>query len=248
MLPWLSRQTVSASSSALETYCSTMSSVVPDLGDRGEELEQPVHHQGGETHGRLVDEHQLGIGEVGPHHGEHLLLTPAQASRGLLEPLAENGEGRRGTLDRLVDLALGGEQVEVLAEAERREDAPSFGYVADARPSDLVGFPVGDVLTLEHHLAARRPQEARHRAEERRLARPVGAEQRHHGSGVAVQRHVAQHRDLAVACCQPLHVQHAPLRCADPAWLKLPEVPRRRHCRPIMSLAPTRDPGRPERT
>ena len=53
------------------------------LGDVGEELEDAVHDEGGESDGGFVDEDQAGAGDVGADQGQHLLLSAGEAAGGL---------------------------------------------------------------------------------------------------------------------------------------------------------------------
>ena len=74
------------------TYCSTTTSDMPRFDQLGQGLVDLVDHERGQAQGRLVDQDQLGAGEVGPGQGQHLLLAAGQAAGGLAQPAAEDGE------------------------------------------------------------------------------------------------------------------------------------------------------------
>src|SRR6266481_2632721 len=86
---------------------------------------------------------------------------------------------------------------QVLAHAERREDAAPLGNQADAEPRNSIGGAAFDRSAVEADPAGARRREADHRANQRRLPGAVAAEERHRLAGSNVQRHPVQ--DVAVA-------------------------------------------------
>ena len=59
------------------------------------------------------------------------------------------------------------------------------------------------------HLPAERPERAENRAEQRRLAAAVGAEQRHDLAGLEPQLQAVSHRDVGVPNARSMHLEQA---------------------------------------
>ena len=116
-------------------------------GDLAEELEDLVHDDRGESHRGLVDQDQLGVGEVGADQRQHLLLPAGQLSGGLAQPAPEHRKGRGGPVQRDGLLALARVQHEVLPHGQRRIDAAALGDMAKPAPGADVRAGPRDVLT-----------------------------------------------------------------------------------------------------
>jgi hypothetical protein len=69
---------------------------------------------------------------------------------------------------------------EVLDDRHRAEDRPPARHLADPELHPSLGVEVGDVEAAEPDRPPGRQPQSRHHSQERRLARAVRAEQRHH--------------------------------------------------------------------
>ena len=101
--------------------------------DLAHHVEELADNRGCKAEGELVDHHQLGPGHQGHPEGQHLLLAAGQVARHLGAPLLQHGEEIEHLAARLVDALLlvgdqPGGQLEVLRDAERREDALPAGH------------------------------------------------------------------------------------------------------------------------
>src|SRR3989338_7836251 len=100
--------------------------------------------------------------------------------------------GGRGTRE-----PTGGQQ-EVLAHAERAEDAPALRDDGESLLGDGVGWAAALRAALEDDVAAPGRREPGHRTDERGLAHAVAAENRDDGPLVDVEAHALQHVGVAV--------------------------------------------------
>ena len=96
---------------------------------------------------------------------------------------------------------------QVLADGEVAEDAPVLGHERHPCTHEARRIVAGDVGVVEMDPAAGRLEQAGDRVEQRRLARPVGTDDRHQLAGADVQRDIAHGHDRAVAGRQVLDAQ-----------------------------------------
>src|ERR687887_170888 len=104
-------------------------------------------------------------------------------------------------VDRLAVAAVGaleGAHLEVLEHAHAREQPPAFRRLGDAPLDDVVGGGMRDVAALEANPSAPRAVEPVDRAERRRLAGAVRADQRHDLARLDLDRDALQRLDRAV--------------------------------------------------
>ena len=99
--------------------------------------------------GRLVDQHQRGLGDEAPGDGQHLLFPPGEGLPPLIQPLAQPGEKPESVLQarRRPHFALRGiehRELEVLQDREVSEDPPLF-----RNPGDAAGGPPGAAASPE---------------------------------------------------------------------------------------------------
>jgi hypothetical protein len=87
---------------------------------------------------------------------------------------------------------------EVLLDRERRKDVPTFGDVADAESSDVVGGHVGDVPVLEVHRAASFVHQPRDGHEGAGLARAIGADEGDDFAPLHRERDAGQGGDMTI--------------------------------------------------
>ena len=150
-----------------------------------------------------------GAGDVGPHHGEHLLLAPRQRARVLAEPVAEHGEARRAATSRAAASAppvrLHGQ---VLPHRQRGEDAAALGDVADAELGALARPQGRDVVVVQQHHPRHGLQQPRRHPQQGRLAGAVGSEQRDDGAVGYHEVDGTQHDRVAVPAGDLLQLEH----------------------------------------
>src|SRR5262249_57232849 len=111
-----------------------------------------------------------------------LLLAPGHHPGLLALALLEPGEERVDPLEVAAGViaAAVGAEVEVLADRHPLEHVPSLGRERDAPVDDLLRGLTGDLGAVEVDLAGARRRQPRDRAQRRRLAGAVRADQRHH--------------------------------------------------------------------
>ena len=199
------KTTRSATSRAKPISWVTTIIVMPPLGEVAHDLEHLADQLGVERARRLVEEHQLGVHRQGPGDGDALLLATGElggVGRRLVAQArparAARGRARRGLL--LLDaLDLHRRLDDVLEHRHVREEVEPLEAHADV--AALGGDPlVGEAVqraaaVLVAHQVAVDPDPAAvdglelvDAAQERRLARPGGAEQ--HDDLAAAHVHV----------------------------------------------------------
>ena len=108
------------------------------------------------------------------------MLAAAEIAALRIEPVAQDWEIVQHPVEVLRDRrAVGlhvGAQIEVVAHGHAAEDASPFGHQVDAHCRGAVGRPAGDVSPLVLNAPVGRLDQARDGAQQRRLARAVGAE------------------------------------------------------------------------
>ncbi len=101
---------------------------------------------------------------------------------------------------------VGGEQQCVL-DAHAREQSPPFGDVREPEGGNLLWRPAGDVAPSESHASGSRFDDARDRAQRRRLARAVGADASHDLARAHGEVDVPDHLQWAVPGRELCHLQ-----------------------------------------
>ena len=136
----------------------------------------------------LVHQNELGIGHERPADSQHLLLAAAQQPAGMIDSLGE----LRKLLQHLVEVpalshfpafrcARGSRQhtrwhQQVLAHAERAEDSTALRHDGNASLGDGVGRLATQRLVPIDDVAVPRRRKPGYRADERRLAHAITAE------------------------------------------------------------------------
>ena len=144
------------------------------LADDPEDL---AHDQRREPERRLVEHQQLRPPHQSTGEREHLLLAARERARPLLATLGDPGEIRRHPVDVRLQRSLRprvAAEPQVLDDREIGERSAPLGNVGDARLRDRLG-PAAQRLPVEDDLTAA-PHGAGHRAQRRRLAGAVRAE------------------------------------------------------------------------
>ena len=180
-------------------------------------------HLRGEPERRLVEQQQARARHEGAADREHLLLAAGQQARPLARALGEHGE-------QLVHPLAGPPCAPRRDRAPRPparrfsstvmpgEDLPALGHGDDAAADDQRRVEPVDAVAVEGdlargHRAPVQPEGARHRAQERGLARAVAAEHREHAVSGDGDGDVLQRADRAsVPHRQPADLEHAAVR------------------------------------
>jgi hypothetical protein len=98
-------------------------------------------------------------------------------------------------------------RADVVGDGQAAEDRGLLRQVADAEPGAAIHRQPGDVGAIDADAARVGRHEARDRVEAGGLARTVRAKQGHDLATAQRQRHVAQHRPLAVALAEIAHLE-----------------------------------------
>src|SRR5439155_1534464 len=157
---------------------------------------------------RLVEQHELGLGDERAGDLEATPLTPGKLEPLLppqmldrqlveqsLQPLAPLGVPQRQGLEDRPDVVLHGE----LAEHRRL-----LGQVADAHPCPTVHRLRRDVPSVERDVPAVGPYQAGDHVERRGLPRPVGAEQADDLALIELHAHIVHDRTTLVGLEHPV--------------------------------------------
>ena len=148
---------------------------------------------------------------------EHLLLAARQRFAELGQPLLQPRESLGDALDDFAfALAMRRSKQPELQVFEHRQsghDTPLFGHVSE---SAMIATERG----LAHHLRAVEEDAAtplrhqsHHRAQRRRFARAIAADQRDDLPGVDFERHALQHVAVPVPRVEIVELQHRPHQC-----------------------------------
>ena len=179
------------------------------LAERREEPHDLLHDEGRQAERRLVAQEQPRPAHQRAADGEHLLLAARQRARELRAPLAQHGKQAIGLVHarrraaRRKSRAAGqrvAAQLEVVEHGEVAEDAAPLRHQRDARAEDRLGRLAGHVAPVERARGRPpAPMQPGDGAEQRRLARAVGADQRHQLARAHLEGDVAERGDGAVA-------------------------------------------------
>jgi len=126
------------------------------LVDFADDLKDETNNQRGKAQGRFVKEKKLGPGHERPGNRQHLLLTAAERSAGLM---ATVGEDREQIIDRVQVVfdsqpvpAQEGAHIEVLRDGQLGKDMPALRYLADPHGHDGIGSSGMNGLSLKDDL------------------------------------------------------------------------------------------------
>ena len=191
----------------------------------------------------LVEQHDRGVAGHGQRELEQALLAMTQALDQRPCPAVHAHAAQQFMRARLqrgvaLDRAPEAEGVPVLGQ-DRQHGVLQHGHAPGQRrdlegPRDAPAGPLRrrqarDVLIVKKDAPAVRPQGPEQLADQRRLARPVGADQGMDLALADVQRHVPGGDDATEGLEQPVHGQH---RCDGGAHAEPPLVPSSRLASP----------------
>jgi len=169
----------------------------PAVADAGDHRADRLDHDRREPERRLVEQNQRRPRHQRAADGEHLLLATGQRSGELLTPLLQHRERVEDARHVLCDLpAIGadeGAELQMLLHRHLWPDLALLRTVRDAEADDDVGIGALDRLAAERDRARTRREDAGDRAQHRRLAGAVRADQRHELAFVHGERHAVQH-------------------------------------------------------
>src|SRR5262249_37896387 len=151
---------------------------------------------------RLVEHDEVGRAHQATRDREHLLLAARERSGRLARTFAQDREHRQHALAILLTQAARARQqrahIEVFGNAERREYLPALGHLPNAEIADAEARPAGDVLIAIKDAPAARPDHATDGADQRGLARSVGADDRHDRALVDLERDAVERLRVAI--------------------------------------------------
>ncbi len=137
---------------------------------------EPGADTGSEPEGGLVDQVHLGVAHQTPPDREHPPLAAGQCSCGLLHALTEPREDLQDSFAALLAVPPAGcerARVEVVADAQAREERVALRNHDDPGAGELVRRRVNDRLAVQEDLACPPVDEAHDRSHQGRLSVPV---------------------------------------------------------------------------
>ena len=160
---------------------------------------------------RLVEHHELRRGQQPAPDRQHLLLAARQHRSKRIPPRREVRKARIDFGDFGVDrthiLARKRAHQQIFVHREARHDAAALRHQREMLPHPPARRPARDVGAVEHDAALRRRLQSHQRLEQRRLARAVGAEHRHHLALFHRQRDAAHRMDAPIANVKIVHLK-----------------------------------------
>ncbi len=180
----------------------------PEGADDAENL---AHDERGEAEARLVEQKDARTGHQRAAQRQHLALATGQRHGLLPGALGEPGEARIDALQRFL-LRLARVAMDIAAEHEIvgnrhvGEKLALLGHDGDAARNPRLDVLAADVLPLMQHLSLGR-QQAHDGAEQRRLARAVGADDGDDLARIQGQRDLTDRFHLAVVDAEIAHLE-----------------------------------------
>src|SRR2546426_4975287 len=183
----------------------------------------------------LVHQENVGVAHQRPPAGEHLLLAAGELVAAVPEALAQPREELEHPIEAPAGAVAGAlADLEMLADTERREDAPALRDQPHAPAGDLVRSETRDVLAAQEDAPSPRRREADDGADESRLAHPVATEDGHDLPLAQAQGQTLQDIALPVVRVDVLDLKHH--RRSRGRWRRPPDrsgsypwCPRRGH-------------------
>src|SRR4051812_45999708 len=170
--------------------------------DLADDLVDAVDDDRREPERRLVEEQELRLRHDRAPDREHLLLAaghrPALLALALLQAREQRVHAVQVLADALRVPARERAHLEVLEDRHAREDPPALGRLRDADLGDGVARQPLDLGAVEDDAAHPRRHDARDRAQRRRLAGAVRADERDDLAFVDLERDALERLDRAV--------------------------------------------------
>ncbi len=144
-----------------------------------------LHDHRRQAERQLVEQQHAGVGDQRPADGYSLLLTTGKLSGELAAALPHPLEQVVHLLDRpRARTGVRRADLQVLLDRQRLEQPPALRHQDNALPGPALGPESGDILAVQQDRASRRLVQPGDAAQQRRLAGPVGADDRVHLAGV----------------------------------------------------------------
>jgi len=170
----------------------------------------------GQAEGKLIEQQHARVGDQRPADGHGLLLAARQLRRELGPAVPHPVEYLVNALDRPRSFPrVRRADLQVLLDRERSEQPPTLRHHGDALGGPALGPDLGHVPAVEQDRALGRVVQAGDRAQQRRFARAVRADDRVHIAGEYPQRYAVQGAQLAM-----VHREIADLEQCCPARLR----------------------------
>src|SRR5215472_11622796 len=166
-----------------------------------------LHDHRGQAQRQLVEEQHAWVGQECPADGDRLLLTTRQLSRTLIAARSHPVKGLIHPLDGPRPLpGERGADLQVFLDRQRPEETPALRHHGDPLPGPALGPQPGHVGAVEQDRARRGGMQAGDRPQQRRLAGPVGANDRVDLTGEDPERYAVQGAELPVVHDQVVHL------------------------------------------
>src|SRR5436190_2515561 len=181
-------------------------------------LVDPLDEDRREPHPGLVEEQQPRLRHQRAPDSEHLLLAARHRARLLLLALLQPREQVVDAVQIRIDVVVAQirPELEVLAHGHAREAAPALRPLRDAEPDDLLRSRLPQLASLEFDRPLARRREPGDRAQGRRLAGTVRADQRDDLALVDLDRYPLQGLDVSVEAVDIVELEHR--HCDQPAF------------------------------
>ena len=171
-----------------------------------------IHQNGRQTHGGLIQHHQLGLAHQSPGHCQHLLLAAGEGARDLLAPLLQPGKPLEYLLDGIFNLASGpavAAHFQILPNRHMLEDPSSLRAKSHAQGNDPVRRHTGNNLPIKGNRAGFGLHESRHGIQRGGLSRTVCTDQRHDLALIHIKGYILDGMNGAVKHIQIVHLKKA---------------------------------------
>jgi hypothetical protein len=183
--------------------------VAANAVDDAEDIE---NHLRGERRTRLVEQDHLGFRHQAAADAEHLQLPAGERRRELSAAFLQVREVVVDPLEGAAYLgavpAHVGAEPQVLLHRHAGIGFLALGHLDQPAADDQVRAQAVDGIAVEGNRAAPGLDEPGDRLEQRRLARSVAAQERHHPAAPDLQRHAVQDLDTAVSPFDPVDHEH----------------------------------------
>src|SRR5437763_2989922 len=174
--------------------------------DLAQHVPDDLHDRRRQALERLVEEEGVHVAQERPRDREELELAAREGGAARAAQRVEGGKGGEDAREREAAVAAAGD-LEVLEDAEVRENPAALRDETDAEPRDGLGGPARELRTPIDDAPAARRHDARDRGERRGLARAVAAEERDELAREDVERHPVEHVALPVEGVHALAAQ-----------------------------------------
>ena len=143
---------------------------------------------------------------------QHLLLAARQCARWLARTLGKHRKQRQRALAIYRPAGASARQhradLEIFLYRKRRKYLPAFRDLTDSDIANPMARPAQDILPAKHNPARCRAIHARERADERRFAGAIGADNRDYGALLDIERYAIERLHIAIENIKLFNAQH----------------------------------------